>query len=434
MAEVAAHGAQFRRVRMSVRLFGALVACAALMPFVPGVDPGTGVFVVALAAFLLHALLVEGVIHFPLSGAVRWRSIAIVAFLGLSVSSVTWFLANGGEVLQWARAIIPFCFFALYLLLPRLTPGEAEHLARALLFACVLWTVKVSFELVLAFRSLGIVVFLNRLTFFVPDSVMVFPLVAIPLLLFSDVVRSRGLTAIAILCFAVLYLWIGYRGGLIIVLGCFLVRFVMAKIANKVVIAALVLAALASSANLSGLEIVEQLAVRFATLLDEESDGVRSAELAFAWQSGASSPIFGKGLGWQVPFDVAFKGVNVAQLGDQAARTSVGYIHSMPGYFFMNLGLVGLAIALVCYLPWRLTPSLLARCDVGAAAAFASLCVFSFSLTQASFRNIQAVILTVALVKISDSCSAWVSFRGRRRRWGWVSARNGDVAVRGARR
>jgi hypothetical protein len=274
--------------------------------------------------------------------------------------------------------------------------------------------------------------FLNRLTFFVPDSVIVFPLIAIPLLLFSDLVRSRLLTALAISWFVILYVWIGYRGGLIIVLGCFLIRFILTDIAKKALITVLALAALASSASMSGFELVDQLAERYATLFDEESDGVRSAELAFAWESGASSPIFGKGLGWQVPFEVAFKGVDVAQLGDQAARASVGYIHSMPGYFFMNLGLVGLILALACYLPWRFSPSLLARRDVGAAAALACLCVFTFSLTQASFRNIQAIILTVALAKISDSCSAWRPVGGRGRRNKLTCAANGCKATPGA--
>ena len=395
--------AHLRRPRISVRLFGVVVASAAFMPFVPGFDIGTMLFLASLAVFLFRVLLMDSVLYLPQSGLVRWRGLAIIAFFSLCICSVLWLLAHGGEVSHWFRAVVPFGFFMLYPLFPQLTQLEVRHLAGCILLGCALWSAKVFFLLIAAIDSNGVVVFLNRLTFFVTDSVLVFPLVGVPLLLFSNVVRSGVVRVSALSVLVFLYVWIGYRAGLVIIFGCFLIRFFFATFGSKALISLIALMGLVPAASLAQFELVEQLTLRYATLIEDESDGSRVAELRYAWESGTAAPVFGKGLGWQVPFDVAFAGVDPTSLGEQAARSSVGYIHSMPAYFFMNLGVIGLLLAIACYAPWRFSLSKLGSQDLGAAAALASLCVFSFSLTQASFRTIQTIVLTVALVKIADS-------------------------------
>ncbi|MBM4229260.1 MAG: hypothetical protein FJ184_00755 [Gammaproteobacteria bacterium] len=380
-----------------------LVVSSALMPFVPGLDAGTGVFLLFLALFVSNALLSERAVFIPRYGFGRWRGLGIIALLGLSIGSLVWLLANGGSVSHWLRAIAPFCFFILYLFLPTLTYVEAQKLGRALLLATALWALKVIVEVYMAYQSFGITVFFGRLTFAVADSVLVFPLVAIPLLLFWKNSATVVIKVALLVFFVALYLWIGYRGGLLIVAACFLAYVFFAKGFGRWVTLLILVAIPVIMVNWSGMDLLGQLIDRYASLVSEETDGVRAGELVYAWNSGAESPIVGKGLGWQVPFDVAFKGVDIAQLGDQADRNSVGYIHSLPAYFFMNLGIIGVALAAVCYVPWGMPLRQLPRFQLEAASAVGALAVALFSMSQASFRNIQAILLVVALTKIVDS-------------------------------
>jgi hypothetical protein len=214
--------------------------------------------------------------------------------------------------------------------------------------------------------------------------------------------------------FTALYVWIGYRGGVLIMLACFFAYLAIVKGRRRLASLFAMGVIVAISSSFLRIDVVGQLIDRYSTLVADESDGVRSGELAYALQSGAQSPVIGKGLGWQVPFDVAFKGIDLSQLGNQAERSSVGYIHSMPAYFFMNLGLIGVFLATAVYLPWGISFSRLRRGELDAAAAVSALNIFLFSLSQASFRNIQAVLLTVALIKILDSSDAEHSAHSRR--------------------
>lgn len=392
-----------RAVRRPVRLFGMVVVSSALMPFVPGLDVGTAVFLSFFLLFLGNALLFDRTVFVPRHGFGRWRSFAIISLLVFSTASVGWLIVNGGSVSHWLRAMAPFCFFSLYLLLPTLTDFEARSLGGALLFASGVWALKVLLEAYVAYQSFGPIVFLGRLTFTVPDSVLVFPLVAIPLLLFWRDAVSASVKVASLIFLVGLYVWIGYRGGLLIVAMCFLGYIVLSKGRGRWVALGLVASMTSIVVNWSGADVLGQLFDRYSSLVAEESDGVRAGELAYAWEMGSESPLIGKGLGWQVPFDVAFKGVDLAQLGDQAERSSVGYIHSLPAYFFMNLGVAGVVLAAACYFPWGFSLTRLRRLQLEAASAIGVIAVVVFSFSQASFRNIQAVLLIVALAKIIDS-------------------------------
>jgi hypothetical protein len=130
--------------------------------------------------------------------------------------------------------------------------------------------------------------------------------------------------------------------------------------------------------------------------LGAERDTSRGLEWDYVFAMFSESPIVGKGLGWQVPADIAFYRVTGLD-GSEAA--SVGFVHSLSGYLAMDLGIIGLMLYLIMVLPrfrrWNSD-------DLQLFSLVALGLLLLFCNTQASFRQIQTVLLIVALLKISD--------------------------------
>jgi hypothetical protein len=236
------------------------------------------------------------------------------------------------------------------------------------------------------------------------------------LLLFWDGAASPKYRWVLLLALLGLYVWIGYRGGLLLV-GLMLALWCLLRPVRLVPLAAcLVLVIFAgqfmSTSQDVDVSLWEGLAARFA-MIEEETEGIWMLEWRYALDQWSESPLFGKGLGWQVPGDITFFGLDDV---DIEKPDSVGYVHSFAAYFLMNLGVLGLLLYVASVAPMALTLRGLRMRWLASAAAVALLLLVVFFLTQASFRQIQTTLLVVALGKIHLSLiDAAFSRRTRRR-------------------
>ena len=373
-------------VDLRVRMFGYLLMASALMSYVPDAEPGTALFAAVLGVYSLYVVLTA-----RLTLADR-RSKFGLAFVLFASASVFTLVDNGYGLYEWFRAIIPFLFFLTLLYLPRLNADERSWLARALFAASMIWLGKIIVQTILLVFE-GSDVLSVRLTFRVADSVLPFPLVAIPYLLFVDKSFSTAIRWALLMFILYMYVWIGYRAGLALVGLVFLFyTFVNLKRFGIIQIGLLatMVAGLISLGAFSSFSLLDRF-----DALSQERDGSRELEWIYAIDQFKSSPIIGKGMGWQVPADITFYGVEDTE-GTQAA--SVGYVHSAIAYFAMNLGLIGLLLYLATVMPnlaiWR-------GDDLMMFSSVALGILLLYGSTQASFRLIQTVLMTVALIKIN---------------------------------
>jgi len=359
---------------------------SALMSYVPDAEPGTALFALVLGIYSLYVVLTA---RLTLADRRSKFGLAFVLFCGISLFTL---VDNGYGLYEWFRAIIPFAFFLTLLYLPRLNADERRWLARTLFNACLIWLGKIIVQTILLVFE-GSDVLSVRLTFRVIDSVLPFPLVAVPYLLFVDRSFSNLVRWSLLMLILYMYVWIGYRAGLVLIALVFLFyTFINLKRFGVIQIGLLsmMVAGLISMGAFSSFSLLD----RFDSL-SQERDSSRELEWVYAIEQFRSSPIIGKGLGWQVPADITFYGVEDTE-GTQAA--SVGYVHSAIAYFAMNLGLIGLLLYL-----GTVMPSLAIRRgdDLMLFSSVALGLLLLYGSTQASFRLIQTVLMTVALIKIN---------------------------------
>jgi O-antigen ligase len=383
--------------RGTIHRFGLVLCAGALMPFVPGLNAGTFIFVFSYFFFLF----IGNGFWLDKNAVLIRRAWLIVIFLFLCTFSVIWLINNGGQLDHWARAIIPFLFLLSWFHLPTLRVVECEALAYWLLLATAIWALRILIEAIWL-ASAGSDVFQVRLTNRIVDSVLPYPLVAITLLIFWGSNLIPKFRLLALMSLIVLYIWIGYRGGLIIVLTLLLLG-VLAKIHfTKLFLFALPLSFFVIVIGLNFVDadgVINGLVSRFSSL-GEESEGIRALEWKYALMNWLDSPIFGKGLGWQVPADVAFFGIVDPEF---EMPENVGYLHSVAAYFLMNLGIIGLLLYLFIIKPCLPKWSGLKKDRLQEACAVALIVLFLFFLTQASFRQIQTTMMIVCLLKINLS-------------------------------
>jgi hypothetical protein len=383
-----------RHVRVAVHSYGVLLCAGALMSFVPGANWGTVAFLVAYLGLLLPG---NG-LWFGATPVLRRRSIAILTFVALCAASLTWLVANGGQIGHWGRSIIPFLFLLSWFHLPSLTQREAYALARWILVAAAVWGGRILLEAIWLAAGDSDVLSV-RLTTRVTDSVLPYPLVALPLLLFCPRLVGPIMRRIGIVTLLGLYIWIGYRGGLVIVALTLLIWLLTRRHVGYTLVAIGLcgpMLTLAVVGHISSSGFIADLLERYSTL-ESETEGVRALEWLYAIDQWMTAPLLGRGLGWQVPAEVAFFGVDELPF---EMPESVGYVHSFIAYFLMNLGILGVLSYLACV--WPSLPSWrgLVTGNITAAASMAVLMLLTFFLTQASFRQIQTIMVLMALIKL----------------------------------
>lgn len=378
-----------------VKAFGYLLIASSFMSYVPGANVGTAIFVAVMGCVLLYQIT-----SVRPSLADR-RTFAIVVFVFYALVSVFNLLANGWGVGEWARGVLPFIFFALAIFLPALTLRDHRWLANALFIAGFCWLARILITaVVLSYR--GSNVFSERLTFDVVDAVIPYPLMMVPYLLFGNVPLRSWFKWGLLLILAYVYIWIGYRAGLLLmsvpILIYFLEQFRRFNIVSILVV--LVGLFLLYHYNVFG---EFDLMDRYQQLGDDVG-GSRSMEWDYALNSFEESPIIGKGIGWQVPGSVTFYGLDQLE-GAEVAH--VGYVHSSLGYMAMTLGAIGVGLYFFIVMP-RLSLKQLSREDW---FPFLSLLlILIFCLTQASYRTIQTVLMLVALIRLNVPCFALAYF------------------------
>lgn len=373
-------------VRGSVKSFGGLLMASGCMPYIPSFNVGTFVFALAMAAFIIYQLA-----KFPIRFS-NGRDIAAALFVMYGFLSYLTLSYNGYGFPEWSRAMVPFIFFLCLPMLPPLTQPERLWLSKALFLAGMIWLARILGEAaILAFQGSNVLTV--RLTYNVINSVIPFPMIIIPYLLFvKNQMRPWlrwGLLAIMVY----VYVWIGYRAGLVII-SFPIVLYFARRLKSFNILPILLLFLGGYLLIYSGLLEQLKLTERFADLADQ-SISSRDLEWQYAIDQFRASPIIGKGLGWQVPTSITFYGLEFSEL---TAVSQVGYVHSVLAYMAMNLGVLG--IALYFYI---VTPRIY-RQDQDGIQLFASVALFillTFCMTQASFRLIQTVLMMVALIKLN---------------------------------
>lgn len=359
----------------------------ALMEFVPQLSGWTALFGLCVgglaASWILRPQKPEGTPIFHL---------ALVTFLMYATASAIWALVGGVKPGDWIQGIFPFLFLGLWLILGKSEHGEAERLTRAVLVASVLWLLKI---IVLAGWAAvqGEPVWNTRLTLIVADAVLPFPLVVIPLLFFGPVPTSRSLSLGLSLLFLGIVLWTGYRSQILIVGALFIFKSLAdlkkLKVGNTLVILMAII--VFSTVLTSEYSFLEGLRSRFQGLSNEQESS-RVLEWRYAISQLESSLLIGKGMGWQVPSEITFKGIEVPE--GFIVPESVGYVHNFIAYFLMTLGILGLVFyAVLQLLPWI----------VGSKTSWARIAItvlFVFCLVEATFRLVQFNILLLVLWRI----------------------------------
>lgn len=373
-------------VRPGVKSFGYLLMASALMTYVPSLNVGTLIFVAAMLLFFLYQISTVRI-----RIATR-RDLAAVLFVGYGCLSYATLSYNGYGFEEWSRAMVPFLFFLLLPMIPTLFQTERVWLSKALFLASMIWLIRILAEAAVLV-SQGSNVLSVRLTYNVVDSVIPFPMIIVPYLLFVKTPMSSWLKWGLLAFVLYIYVWIGYRAGLVIIIFPFLLFFALRMTAFNIVP---LLIMLFGCYMLIGSGIFDQFSLteRFTNLSDE-SAGPRGLEWAYALEQFVSSPVIGRGMGWQVPTSITFYGL---EFSDITSASQVGYVHSALAYMAMNLGLIGVAIYFYLTIPRVMGSD---KDGVSLFSSVALLVLLSFCMTQASFRLIQTVLMMVALIRLN---------------------------------
>jgi hypothetical protein len=372
----------------NVKGFGILIICSAFMPYIPDTDIGTGIFAIWLAIFLIYSILKYGVF------LKDRNSISAILFLILGIISYFNLNSNGYGFEQWFRAFFPFTFFILFLFIGKLNRDQSIFLSNSIFIASLVWLARILIEAAIS-ASQGSGVLTNRLTFYVIDSVLIFPFVALTMLLLTNDYPKGKSKWFFISIFIYMVVWIGYRAGIVIATIPILF-YIFQNSLNKRYLSLALLLTLIFVFYASGIASSLGLLDRFSSL-SGESAGSKASEWRYAMDIFLESPLFGKGLGWQVPGYLAYIGVDTTGI---ILPSTVGYVHSAFAYMAMNMGLLGL----VSYYA-MISPKIIKISDDSYKkfSTIAMVVIILFCLTQVAFRTIQTIIIIVALIKINNA-------------------------------
>jgi hypothetical protein len=372
----------------NVKGFGILIILSALMPYIPDADIGTGIFAVWFTIFIIYSIVKYGLF------LKDTNTIFAILFLIFGLFSYFNLNSNGYGFDQWYRAFFPFTFFILFLFIGKLDKDQAIFLSKSIFIASLVWLSRILIEAMIS-ASQGSGVLTNRLTFYVIDSVLIFPFVALTMLLLTNDYPKGKSKWFFIAIFIYMVVWIGYRAGIVIATIPILF-YIFQNSLNKRYLSLALLLTLISVFYASGIASSLGLLDRFSNL-SGESGGSKASEWRYAMDIFLQSPLFGKGLGWQVPGYLAYIGVDTTGI---VLPSTVGYVHSAFAYMAMNMGLLGL----VSYYG-MISPRIIKINDDAYKkfSTIAMIVIILFCLTQVAFRTIQTIIIIVALIKINNA-------------------------------
>jgi len=384
-------------------LRGALVlvaATAALMPSVPDpLDPRAIAFVVSFVTLMsLWAVRRVYVGTLPNTHA----GVALAGFLALVAMSAPIALIFGTNLLDWFRGAVPFFFLVVFFPAYELARRSPHWVLQALSVAAILWLAS---TLVATAHAIPAVVRgdVQRITHAVEAwwaYQLPYAMVGLAMVLFSPtnwLGKARWPLAVMFTLMPVLAVSRGQIAAVSLLWAVYLLRQ-RGKRRIRALSAALLAAAIVGPV-IWATELRTAMGERFATTGSRQSDSSRLAEIRYALDQFVQSPVFGKGLGHQIPAAITFGGD--WELVAAAGVDTVGYMHNVAAYLLMDLGALGLAAYAAFIVPglragWRLRGT----SPEAAAALAAIVCLLWWFSIQAAYRLIQSNLLLAMLVAV----------------------------------
>lgn len=367
----------------------------ALMRFVPAPEPGTFVFALgAIAVTIRHyrcrSTAAASTSHTALQ--LEWLAYGLLAML---LVSVILGLAAGHPLPAIVKSAIPFVAFiwALLILVPEI--ASARQAQTLLVLAASLWATRLIMAGALDYLS-GTSLKWLRLTLVDADAVVPFPLLVIPLLLFSPMPMHRVLRAMALLLQLVIVAWAGYRSQQLLV-AAMLVLALLRLIVRRpwlglAAIVGMVLAAGVASLAIGGSSDATLLTAqldRYTSLTEEKEASGRALERRFAIDRFLEYPVLGAGLGVQIPASITYASTEISD--DYDLPETVSYLHNGSMFLLMSGGLP----LLVAYLSLWLA----AFANAGSLwLRVALLALFAFIHVEATFLQVHFNVLLAILM------------------------------------
>ena len=377
-----------------------MAATAALMPVVPDpLDPRAIAFVVSFVTLMsLWAVRRVYVGTLPNTHA----GVALAGFLALVAMSAPIALIFGTNLLDWFRGAVPFFFLVVFFPAYELARRSPHWVLQALSVAAILWLASTLVGSASAIPAVVrgdvqriIHVAENWIAYQLP-----YAMVGLAMVLFSPtnwLGKARWPLAAMFTLMPVLAVSRGQIAAVSLLWAVYLLRQ-RGKRRIRALGAPLLVAAIVGPV-IWATELRTAIGERFEYTVSEPNESSRLDEIRYALGQFVQSPVFGKGLGQQMPAIIKFSG-DWEQVAIAGVDT-VGYVHNVAAYLLMNLGALGLAAYVAFIVPglragWRLRGT----SPEAAAALAAIVCLLWWSSIQPSFRHIQSNLLLAMLVAV----------------------------------
>lgn len=322
-----------------------------------------------------------------------WRSIShtcIFLFLLAFLSVILNFFVSMAVDIQigkWFRSFVPIMFFVSLLFAPfYLRVIGVRKVFLILLVSCFFYCAFLfifNFDKFYDFMRIG-----GRLTFYLQDSVVPYPYVGVILAVLLPGIKA--VVRIVLSCVFLFFVFaVGYKIQIIFLFGFFLfLPFSYSGAQRKLFVFLALLIMLVGVFVFAGDYIVQ----RFSSI-GGGGDQVRMLEIEYAWSVFQSSPLWGGGLGLDVPLNLTRP--TYAEQSELWASDSVSYIHNFPLYLLMVGGVVFFALFLILlkFAGVLSVRNFFSSDKYVQSAVWCSLALIVFFTTSAAFKQIQSVVL-----------------------------------------
>lgn len=384
-----------RRSDDGVIAIGMFLLCLGLafMRFVPAVEPGTVLFMLG-ASLLTATHFRRQFVQQETDAKHLTQTLSRGLLLALLVAVLLGMVA-GHPLPAIAKSAVPFLVlvWALVVVVPQVS--GAGRLEKLLIVAASVWAVRLIFAGIREYLSGNSLKWL-RLTLVDADSVVPFPLVVIPLLLFSQLSLPRAWRIGSLLLQLIMVVWTGYRSQQLLVLIMILLalgRMLLKRPAQGALALLLLLglgglvAAMVAN-NPEATHLTAQFD-RYSSLAEEGALSGRALERRFAIDRFMEYPLLGSGLGVQVPASITYASTEIDE--DHDLPETVSYLHNGPLFLLMTGGLPFLLSYLALWVAAFLGGSSLW-------VRVALLALFAFIQVEATFLQVHFNVLLAFLV------------------------------------
>lgn len=361
------------------------------MSYVPSLEQmSLLVFIVAYMCFALFGFFCSG----------WWKSVSLsclsLSILVLLAVVVNYFMSalGGISAAKWFRSFASILFFATLLFAPfyvRLL--GVRKVCLMLLFSCFSYCFFLFVfnpDKFYEFMRVG-----GRLTFYLKDSVVPYPYVGVMLAVLLPGV-GIALRALLVGVFLFFVFAVGYKLQILFLFGFFLfLVFCYPGVIRKLFASLLLMFTLVTVFFLADDYIIQ----RFSSI-GGGGDQVRMLEIEYAWSIFQSNPLWGGGLGLEVPLSDTRP--NYAEQGDLWESDSVSYIHNFPLYLLMVGGVTFFVLFLVLVRSAGILSLRNLRSQDGyiQSVVWCSLGLIVFFTTSAAFKQVQSIVLLSFFVVI----------------------------------